>query len=79
MKSDRPSSSLSSQFENLHLDIGVDLYLRRFETADADAVYQTVKRNEAHLIEFMHWMTPDYSREMAAEFIGRATKPMDAD
>ena len=46
--------------------------LREFRPADADAVFETVMRNYEHLKRFMHWITPDYSRRSAAEFIEQA-------
>lgn len=55
----------------LTFDLGGGLQLRRFRETDADAVYETVKRNEKHLY-FMQWITPDYSLEMASEFIERS-------
>ena len=48
------------------------IVLREFEPADADAVYETVSRNYEHLKRFMHWITPDYSRRSAVEFIERS-------
>jgi len=77
MKPERTFSDLKLLFDDLFIELGGDLYLRRFRHDDVDAVYETVKRNEAHLMEFMHWMTPDYSRESAEEFIGRAIDPAD--
>jgi ribosomal-protein-serine acetyltransferase len=54
-----------------------EVYLRRFVVEDAPSVYEAVRRNIDHL-HFMHWITPDYSLEMAREFIGRATLPVEA-
>ena len=41
--------------------INDEIRLRTFAEGDADAVLETVIRNRDHLMEFMHWMTPDYS------------------
>jgi ribosomal-protein-serine acetyltransferase len=43
--------------------------LREFASDDAEAVFQTAKRNYDHLKNWVHWMTPDYSMESAREFI----------
>lgn len=45
--------------------------LRSFTVGDAEAIYEAVKRNTAHL-HFMHWITPDYSLDSAREFIERS-------
>ncbi len=46
-----------------------EVELRQFTPDDAHVVFDTVHRNAEHLMEFMHWMTPDYSREMSRDFI----------
>ncbi|HMT08600.1 MAG TPA: GNAT family protein [Pyrinomonadaceae bacterium] len=51
-----------------------EVMLRRFRKDDVADVFRTVHRNSEHLIEFMHWMSPDYSLESAREFIEGATK-----
>ena len=48
------------------------IVLREFNPGDADAVFETVIRNYEHLKPFMHWITPDYSRRSAVEFIKQA-------
>src|SRR5688572_3035047 len=48
------------------------ILLREFKPGDADAVFETVMRNYDHLKRFMHWITPDYSRRSAIEFIEQA-------
>lgn len=53
--------------------------LRTFCVSDADIVYDVVDRNRDHLQTFMHWMTPDYSRGSAKEFIGRAVVRKEAE
>lgn len=55
-------------WQGLSFDLGDGVALRRFRTTDADAVFELVKKNEKHL-HFMHWITPDYSPQMAREFI----------
>lgn len=51
-----------------------DLVVRRFREGDAAAVFDAVSRNREHLTPFMHWMVPDYSLQMAKEFIQRAVE-----
>ena len=46
-----------------------EIELRQFTPDDADIVFEAVHRNAEHLMEFMHWMTRDYSREMSRDFI----------
>jgi ribosomal-protein-serine acetyltransferase len=48
------------------------IVVREFKPGDADAVFETVMRNYDHLKPFMHWITPDYSRQSAVEFIRQA-------
>jgi len=55
-----------------------DIRLRTFADGDAEVVFQTALRNRDHLIEFMHWMTPDYSISSAEEFIARSIKAVAA-
>ncbi len=43
--------------------------MREFRPDDAEAVYETVIGNQAHLQKFMHWMTPNYSIQSAKDFI----------
>jgi ribosomal-protein-serine acetyltransferase len=49
-----------------------DVILRTFRDSDIEEVFAVVKRNYVHLGPFMHWATPDYSRESAREFIGKS-------
>lgn len=53
-----------------HLRKEIDL--RVFGPDDVEAVFGVIDRNREHLQEFMQWMTPDYSRESARQFIERA-------
>lgn len=53
-----------------------EVTLRRFCEDDVEEVFRIVHRNSDHLIEFMHWMSPDYSLESAREFINRAIEPV---
>ncbi len=54
-----------------------DIMLRTFRLDDVGTVFDAVHRNADHLTEYMHWMVPDYSMEMASEFINRAIHPVD--
>lgn len=49
-----------------------EISLRRVEDDQASAVFESVKANAVRLMEFMHWMTPDYSLQMAEEFVERS-------
>lgn len=66
------SNGQRPNWDDLRFDLGDGVILRRFSEADIDSIFETVKRNVEHL-HFMHWITPDYSREMAAEFVERST------
>ena len=46
-----------------------EILLRPVVQTDAEAVFIAVRANAQRLIEYMHWMTPDYSIEMANEFV----------
>jgi ribosomal-protein-serine acetyltransferase len=46
-----------------------EVILRTFRQGDAEEVFRTVDRNRLHLQTYMHWMTAEYSRASAAEFI----------
>jgi ribosomal-protein-serine acetyltransferase len=50
-------------------ELGDRLILRTFREDDVEEVYKIVVRNRRHLQTYMHWMTPDYSRTSAAEFV----------
>jgi ribosomal-protein-serine acetyltransferase len=50
-------------------ELSDEVILRTFREDDAELVYQTVDRNRRHLQTYMHWMTSDYSRASATEFI----------
>ena len=64
-------------FSDISFCVGDEIILRRFVEQDIDTIYAVVDRNKDHLMEFMHWMVPDYSREMAQEFFERSTKAAD--
>jgi ribosomal-protein-serine acetyltransferase len=49
-----------------------DIAIRAWRIVDADAVFDAVSRNRDHLTPFMHWMTPDYSRQSAVDFLHAA-------
>ena len=57
---------------SIKIDIGDGVVLRPFVQNDPPAIFETVKRNEQHLIEFMRWLTPDYSLETASDFVERS-------
>jgi ribosomal-protein-serine acetyltransferase len=57
--------------------IDEEVVLRRFRKDDVTAVYETVHRNSEHLMEYMHWMSREYSIQSASEFIERAIEPVD--
>lgn len=61
------------ELATLSLRINDEISLRPLTHGDVDAVFAAVKRNEDHLMRFMHWMTPDYSLDSAREFIERNT------
>lgn len=56
------------------IDVGDGITLRRFMGDDADKVRAAVMRNADHLTPFMQWMVPDYSLDMARDFISRSNK-----
>jgi ribosomal-protein-serine acetyltransferase len=66
---DTPALNIEN-WRGLSFALGDGVSLRRFRKSDADALFGLVKKNEKHL-HFMHWITPDYSLEMAHEFIDR--------
>jgi ribosomal-protein-serine acetyltransferase len=51
--------------------VGDDLTLRTYTTQDAGAIFETVLQNSEHL-QFMQWMSPDYSLESARQFVDRS-------
>lgn len=58
----------------IRIDLGDGVVVRPFVADDAELVFDAVKRNEAHLMEFMRWMTTEYSVETAKEFVERSIK-----
>ncbi len=48
--------------------------LRPFRSEDAELVYTAVVANRDHLVEYMHWMVPEYSIDHAREFIELSRK-----
>lgn len=60
------------------IDVGDGIALRRFRDDDADKVQAAVMRNADHLTPFMQWMVPDYSLDMARDFISRSNKAAEA-
>jgi ribosomal-protein-serine acetyltransferase len=57
-------------FNGLTFDVDDEVHLRHVTMDDGQAIYDLVHKNLDHL-KFMHWMTPDYSMEMAEDFIKR--------
>lgn len=57
-------------------ELGDEIVLRTFASADADAVsiFGTVKENLAHLHTFLHWAVEGYSPRDTEEFIAQSTK-----
>lgn len=47
--------------------------LRNFRPEEADAIFEVVQRNIAHL-HFMHWASPDYSLDSARDFVERSAR-----
>ena len=60
------------------IDVGEGIALRRFRDDDADKVQAAVMRNANHLTPFMQWMVPNYSLDMARDFISRSYKAAEA-
>lgn len=58
--------------KSISINLPIGIIVRSYLQDDAKSVYETVKRNEEHLAEFMNWMTPDYSLDTAREFIARS-------
>ncbi len=61
--------------DEFHIDN--ELLARVLTADDAASVFEVVRRNEHHLMEFMHWMVPDYSLQMAEEFIEATRKSIE--
>lgn len=51
-----------------------EIELRPYVEADAEEIFATVKANYEHLRPFLHWVVPEYSVEMAKEFIEQSQK-----
>lgn len=60
------------------IDIGDRITLRRFKDDDASEIHLVLMRNVDHLTPFMHWMVPNYSLDMARDFISRSNKAAEA-
>lgn len=54
-----------------------EIELRQFTPDDVDIVFAAVSRDAEHLMEFMHWMVPDYSREMSRDFLNSSIENRD--
>lgn len=51
-----------------------EIELRPYVDEDAEEIYSAVKANYDHLHPFLHWVVPEYSVEMAKEFIEQSQK-----
>lgn len=60
------------------IDIGDGITLRRFKDDDASEIHLVLTRNVDHLTPYMQWMVPDYSLDMARDFICRSNKATEA-
>ena len=70
--SGKPSAITIPDLRDVSFTLDAEITLRPVRTDEARAVFKTVKANTDRLIEFMHWMTSDYSIEMAEEFAERS-------
>lgn len=70
--SDMPTAVVIPDLSGVFLTIDAEITLRQVRADETDAVYETVIANTDRLLEFMHWMTRDYSLEMANEFVERS-------
>lgn len=52
-------------------DLGESVILRPFMQKDSSLIYATVKANYDHLRTFLHWVTPEFSKLTAKEFVRR--------
>ena len=52
-------------------DLGDSVALRPFALKDAPLIYAAVKANYDHLRMFLHWVTPEFSKLTAKEFVRR--------
>lgn len=50
-------------------DLGDGITMRAWREDDIQIAYDVVIRNREHLETFMHWMTPDYSRDHSRRFL----------
>lgn len=58
---------------NLNIDLGEGVMMRLVRESDVDAVFDVVRRNYDHLLTFMEWAKPDYSRKDAEEWVANGT------
>ncbi len=69
---DGPESIQIPDLSNVSFQIDDEIILRRVGAGEASAVFETVRANTDRLLEYMHWMTRDYSLEMAKDFVERS-------
>ena len=53
-------------------DLGDSVTLRPFVQKDSPLIYAAVKANYDHLRTFLHWVTPEFSKLTAKEFVRRS-------
>jgi ribosomal-protein-serine acetyltransferase len=53
-------------------DLGGAVILRPFVQNDSSLIYAAVKANYDHLRTFLHWVTPEFTKTTAKEFIRRS-------
>ncbi|MGE3465918.1 MAG: GNAT family N-acetyltransferase [Pyrinomonadaceae bacterium] len=69
---DAPSEFEMPDLSNVSISVDDEVVLRRVRPDEAEKVFETVIRNTERLLDFMHWMTRDYSLTMAEEFVERS-------
>ena len=57
---------------NTEFRLDDEITLRAWQERDIDRGLEAVMRNQEHLQQFMHWMTPDYSIESSRKFMTEA-------
>lgn len=53
-------------------DLGKGVEMRPFLVKDAGAIYEAVKANYDHLRTYLHWVTPEFSKLTAKQFVRRS-------
>lgn len=55
-------------------ELGDEVVLRTFASADASSIFDTVRENFEHLHTFLHWAVEGYSREDVETFLDQSSK-----